>query len=90
MLVAEARKGYMNAALRRGNSGGDDLMLLWSRVKVPFCLLNRHAPVRDHAKWDGKHYAGTCRHCGEAIVRRSRGVWVRGLPEAAFSRRGAG
>jgi len=51
------------------------MSIQWSRLGIPLCLLNLHSPVRDRAKWDGKHYTGTCRHCSEAIFRKERGVW---------------
>ena len=39
------------------------------------CWFDRHAPVRDDAKWDGKYYVGPCRFCGKPVVRRGRGIW---------------
>lgn len=57
-----------------------DLMeIRWSRMRIPLCLFDRHAPVREDAHWNGKNYTGTCRHCGRDIVRRSRGVWKKML-----------
>ncbi len=47
----------------------------WSHLGIPLCLFNLHSPIRDQAKWDCKYYAGTCRHCGEQILRKERGVW---------------
>ena len=55
----------------------------WSRLGFPMCLFNRHSPVREGAHWDGKTYHGTCRHCGEAIVRKSRGLWKKKCADRA-------
>ena len=41
-----------------------------------FCILNRHHPSR-RTNWDGRHYTGTCEHCGSAIRRKARGKWRR-------------
>jgi len=51
------------------------MVVQWSHLPVRLCLFNRHAPVRAEAQWDGEQYTGTCRHCGEAILRKDRGVW---------------
>lgn len=39
------------------------------------CRLGRHTPVRSEATWDGLHFVGTCKKCGESIRRVSRGKW---------------
>jgi hypothetical protein len=52
-------------------------MSLFSRLE---CLLNRHDPLRRNVKWDGMTYVGDCRHCGETIVRISRGKWRKLVP----------
>ena len=41
------------------------------------CWFNRHSPRADEARWDGLAYCGTCEHCGTAIKRRRKGVWVK-------------
>ncbi len=47
----------------------------WSRLWIPMCWFNRHSPVRDDAKWEGKYYVGLCRFCGQPVVRRGSGIW---------------
>ncbi|MBC2667070.1 hypothetical protein H7F51_16245 [Novosphingobium flavum] len=53
-------------------------MISWSRMLFPLCWFNRHAPVRERSKWNGRHYVSLCRHCGQPIHRRERGVWLGG------------
>ena len=59
------------------------MQIRWSRLGIPLCLFNRHSPVREEARWDGKTYHGICRHCGDTIIRKSRGVWKREKPSRA-------
>lgn len=40
------------------------------------CWFDRHAPLRDDAKWDGKYYVSPCKFCKKPIVRRERGIWT--------------
>lgn len=47
------------------------------RLSVPFCLFDRHSPIRSGVTWDGLNYVGTCRHCDSAIRRKSHRVWTR-------------
>lgn len=46
-----------------------------SLISFVVCAMDRHAPVRRDVTWDGKRFTGTCRHCGEAIVRIGRRKW---------------
>jgi len=39
------------------------------------CRIDRHQPARREVTWDGRHYVGTCRHCGEPIQRRGHRNW---------------
>lgn len=39
------------------------------------CSMGRHDPVRREVVWDGKHYAGNCRHCGAPLVRIGHRKW---------------
>ncbi len=64
-----ARKGLI-IALPITRQGGT--MKLWHRMR---CRTNSHSPVPHRVGWDGKHYRGTCRHCGVAIVRLENGKW---------------
>jgi len=41
------------------------------------CLLNRHAPYRNRAGWDGTAYVSHCRECGQPIKRVARHQWRR-------------
>jgi hypothetical protein len=45
------------------------------RLDLPLCWFNRHAPIRDRAKWDGTHFVSKCRFCGTAIRRRTTRQW---------------
>lgn len=51
------------------------MQIRWSRLWIPLCWFDRHAPSRDDAKWDGKYYVGACKFCTKPIVRRDRGTW---------------
>ena len=42
---------------------------------IRLCWLNRHAPDRKQASWDGENYVGTCRKCSKPIRRFRKGVW---------------
>ncbi len=46
-----------------------------SFISFVVCAIDRHAPVRRNVTWDGKHFAGNCRHCGQAIVRIAPRKW---------------
>lgn len=59
------------------------MQIRWSRLGIPLCGLNLHSPAHGRAKWDGKHYVAQCRHCGENILRKERGVWRRERPNLA-------
>ncbi len=39
------------------------------------CTMDRHEPLRREVRWDGRRYAGHCRHCGEPIVRIAHRKW---------------
>lgn len=41
------------------------------------CTMDRHDPLRREVTWDGRHYAGHCRHCGTPIVRIGHRKWRR-------------
>lgn len=43
------------------------------------CHRNRHKPIRLSVLWDGLHYIGKCKICGEDIRRISRRRWRRDL-----------
>ena len=58
------------------------MVIRWSRLGIPLCVVNRHAPVRNTAKWNGRNYSGECRFCGQPIVRTGRSVWRR-VPEGS-------
>jgi len=49
----------------------------WSRLGVPLCFLNLHAPGKRRAMWDGKTFTGHCQYCKQEITRASPGVWRR-------------
>lgn len=46
-------------------------------IDAPFslCILNRHAPDRDAAQWDGHHYVSHCLNCGKKIRRKAHKDW---------------
>ena len=46
-------------------------------LRLPLCLLNRHAPRRSKVRWDGFNFVGNCRSCGARIRRREGGGWQR-------------
>ncbi len=46
-----------------------------SLISFGLCAMDRHDPVRRDVRWDGKRYAGNCRHCGKAIVRIGPRKW---------------
>ncbi len=48
-----------------------------SFISFVVCAMDRHQPVRREVTWDGKQYAGHCRHCGEPIVRIGSRKWRR-------------
>lgn len=48
-----------------------------SFISFVVCAMDRHQPVRREVTWDGKHYTGYCRHCGEPIVRIGHHKWRR-------------
>jgi hypothetical protein len=39
------------------------------------CRVGRHQPLRRDVTWDGRHYVGTCRHCGEPVQRHGHRDW---------------
>lgn len=44
-------------------------------ARISVCWLNRHAPTRNSASWDGENYVSTCGKCGKSIRRLRKGVW---------------
>ena len=45
------------------------------QLKMALCVINKHAPDRRAAKWDGTHYVSFCLHCGKRIRRKARDDW---------------
>lgn len=39
------------------------------------CLINRHKPDRNKARWDGFHYVGACTACGREVYRLKSKTW---------------
>jgi hypothetical protein len=62
-------------ALRQDSRARDFLSM--SFISIFGCTMDRHAPVRRDVAWDGKHYAGNCRHCGAPIIRIGHRKWRR-------------
>lgn len=59
------------------------------RIELPFCVINRHQPVRADVHWDGWGYRSTCRFCGCLVERESKRLWrkaePRQLPDLPFN-----
>jgi len=60
------------------------MLIRWSRLGIPLCAINRHAPLRARAHWNGRTYSAECRYCGKPIERAGRSVWRR-EPQAPAS-----
>ena len=52
------------------------------RIRLPLCLFNRHAPVRNRAKWDGLSFVSTCKWCDTRIRRNPDGRWMKDWVDA--------
>lgn len=44
-------------------------------LPIPLCVIDKHVPDRNAAKWDGQHYVSHCLNCGKRVRRKSRNNW---------------
>ena len=58
-------------------SAGQGIARFIMRLRLPLCLINRHAPRRNRARWDGLSFVSTCSWCDTRIRRDRDGRWMK-------------